>query len=570
MLLGVSNVSAETCEEGSDEETSTLQTQLEDANDGGPDGAGGAGVAEDATIADPVSLFRYLDLSGRFHRDSGIGRLFHPGRTSYREDVGTDSLHVVVEGNQVAAHVDAVSPLVVGCDGPSRYSVRRALSHNLVGMFQDLVELLRGRQGDHRCELRCEWVSSDANSTPVEADLLDPTAWSVQLEARVAGRLDQARLRAAMGVALGRQSLAHDPLDVVDCHDDAALNEARARLQSMAVPVTQRPPLHVYLARHPAGDVLMLNLNHGATDGFGALRVLHAIAQAYAGDADPEVPLDFLALSDLPVRPAPAPVSVVVGSAKRAVERVRDILARPAQLASDQPADQSGYGFHLVLLSAEDMPSVGVERPAVTEDILVTALHLAMSDWNLQRAVPGRRLRVLVPANLRPSDWPDNAIGNFSVTARVSTSRRHRAGPASALEAVTLQTARNKTIRTGVALIAALARVELLPLWAKQSVIVLQPLTGNRWIDNAMLCNLGAPDEMPSFGPDAGETVELWFSTPARSPLSLSVGAVTICGRLHLTFRYPHRLFSHDAVRRFADVYLRQLRLVLVANDRSQ
>ncbi len=322
----------------------------------------------------------------------------------------------------------------------------------------------------------------------------------------------------------------------------------------------------------------MLNLNHGATDGFGALRVLDAIARAYAADADADAdaanaadaPLDFLALSDLPVRPAPAQVSAAVRIARRAVERVRDVLARPARLASDQPANQSGYGFHLVLLSAEDMPSVGVERPAVTEDILVTALHLAMSDWNLERAVPGRRLRVLVPANLRPSDWPDNAIGNFSVTARVSTSRRHRAGPASALEAVTLQTARNKTIRTGVALIAALARVELLPLWAKQSVIVLQPLTGNRWIDNAMLCNLGSQDETPSFGPDAGETVELWFSTPARSPLSLSVGAVTICGRLHLTFRYPHRLFSHDAVRRFADVYLRQLRLVLVANDRSQ
>ena len=556
-------MSAPSAEVGAGEEPETLQTQLEDADDVGPDGAGRAGAAGELPIADPVSLFRHLDVTGRFHRDSGIGRLFHPGRISYREDVGTDSLHVVVEGNQVAAHVDAVSPLVVGGDGPSRYSVRRALSHNLVGMVQDLVELLRGRQGDHRCELRCEWVSSDEDSTLVDADLLDPPAWSVQLEARVAGRLDEARLRAALGVALGRQSGAHDPLDVVDCHDDGAIDEARARLQSMAVPVTQRPPLHVCLARHPAGDVLMLNLNHGATDGFGALTVLHAIARAYAGDAEPEIPFDFLALSDLPVRPAPAPVSVVVGSAKRAVERVRDVLARPTYLASDQPADRSGYGFHLVRLSGEDTRSlVGVEPSGTTENILITALHLAMSDWNLQHAVPGRRLRVLVPANLRPSDWPEHAIGNFSVTARVSTSRRHRAGPASTLQAVAIQTARNKRIRTGVALIAALARVELLPLWAKQSVIVLQPLTGNRLIDNAVLCHLGWQGESPWFGPDAGETVELWFSTPPRSAISLSLGAVSIGGRLNLTFRYPHRLFSPDAARRFADGYLHQLRLV--------
>ncbi len=553
------------------DETSTLQSELEDADDASPDGGGGADVDADATIADPVSLFRYLDVSGHFHRDSGIGRLFHPGRVSYREDVGTDSLHVVVEGNQVAAHVDAVSPLVVGSDGPSRYSVRRALSHNLVGMVQDLVELLRGRQGDHRCELRCEWVSSDAHSTPVEADLLDPAAWSVQLEARVAGRLDEARLRAALRVALGRATPACDFLEVVDCRDDEALDEARVRLQTRRVLVSENPPLHLYLAHHPAGDFLMLNLNHGATDGFGALRVLDATARAYAAAAnaadagDADVPLDFLALSDLPVRPVPAKVSAVVGIAKRAVESVRDRLARPTRLASDQPANRSGYGFHLVQLSAEDTPSVGVEGQAMTEDILVTALHLAMSDWNLEHAVAARRLRVLAVANLRPSNWLENVIGNFSVTTRVSTSRRHRGSPDSALRAVTVQTARNKSVRTGVDLIAALARVELLPLWARQSVIVLQPLTVNRRIDNAMLCNLGWQGEPPWFGPDAGDTLNLWFSAPARSPLSVSVGAVTIGGRLHLTFRYPRPLFSPDAARRFADVYLRQLRSAVAA-----
>jgi hypothetical protein len=31
---------------------------------------------------------------------------------------------------------------------------------------------------------------------------------------------------------------------------------------------------------------------------------------------------------------------------------------------------------------------------------------------------------------------------------------------------------------------------------------------------------------------------------------------VTVAGRLHLTFRYPHRLFSAEAARRFADCYV--------------
>jgi hypothetical protein len=29
-------------------------------------------------------------------------------------------------------------------------------------MVQDLGWLLRGREGDHRCELNCEWVAGEA------------------------------------------------------------------------------------------------------------------------------------------------------------------------------------------------------------------------------------------------------------------------------------------------------------------------------------------------------------------------------------------------------------------------
>jgi hypothetical protein len=127
---------------------------------------------------------------------------------------------------------------------------------------------------------------------------------------------------------------------------------------------------------------------------------------------------------------------------------------------------------------------------------------------------------------------------------------------------MTAQIARNKSTRTGVALIAALERTGLLALWAKQSIVVLQPLTGNHMVDATVLCNLGSPDETPWFGPDVGDVVELWCSTPARTPLSLCLGAVTVAGRLQLTFRYPHRLFGPDAARRFAECYLRHLRLV--------
>ncbi len=130
---------------------------------------------------------------------------------------------------------------------------------------------------------------------------------------------------------------------------------------------------------------------------------------------------------------------------------------------------------------------------------------------------------------------------------------------------MTARTTRNKRTRTGVALIAALDRTGLLPLWAKQSLVVLQPLTGNRLVDTAMLAHLGWLQRAPDFGPDAGDTLEVWFSVPARARLALCVGTVTLGGRLHLTFRYPRQLFSPDAARRFADCYLANLRFVAAA-----
>ncbi len=48
----------------------------------------------------------------------------------------------------------------------------------------------------------------------------------------------------------------------------------------------------------------------------------------------------------------------------------------------------------------------------------------------------------------------------------------------------------------------------------------------------------------------------LWCSLPARASHSLCVGGVVAAGQLHLTFRYPHRLFDAGAARRFADCYI--------------
>ncbi len=553
---------------GSDEEPASLQFLLEVDQPQLPAGPDWAGC--DPSVVDLVAFLRQLEASLRFHRDTGFGRIFHPGRFSLRENVPTDSLHVIVDENHIAAHVDRVSPLGVRPQRRMRYSVWRTAAHNLAGMAEGFVRLVRGRQGDHRSELDCEWLRDPSHGVPRVSDLLDPqgSAWSVQMEARVGGVLDEARLRRALVAVLGRQSFDHDPLWVVGCPDQASLDSARAQLQSHPAEMTAWPPLRAALVRRRGGDVFMLNVNHATADGVGALQLMRGIASSYATGNAPQPPLDLPAVGDLPVRPASPPVSVGQAHYHAAVERLRDLLARPAQLAPDGGSAGPAFGFHLVCLSDDQTRRVvDVDRPGTSRHIMLAGLHLAIGEWNARHGAPGRRVGVLVPVNLRPPEWPEQRVGNFSVTARVSTSRRHRRGPAAALKAVTAQTTRNRRSRTGTALLAALERSGLVPLWCKQSVVVLQSVTRNYLVDTALLANLGGLEEAPSFGGEAGETLDVWLSLPARTPLTLCVGAIAVSGRLHLVVRYPSQVFSAEAASRFTDCLVAEM--ARVADSRS-
>ncbi len=407
--------------------------------------------------------------------------------------------------------------------------------------------------------------------------------WSVQLEARIVGHLDEARLRQALGHALATHPMARarkvaawpglprhqweipdtpdvDPLRVVECPDDEAVAATRAALQSRPVPLVESPPLRVTLARHPGGDYLMLNVNHAAMDGFGALRVLRSVARAYAGETDPGPGPAFLEARQVPALLAGADLRTRAGRYRALAEKLRDLLLPPARLAPDGGREEAGYGFHQVSLSPSDTRAIiDLDHPGTVNDLLVAVLHRTIGAWNADHGVRRGRVGVLVPANLRPPEWRQDVVGNFSLPARVSTTRRDRRTSPATLRAVVSKTRRMKRTGMGTALIEVLSRAQRYPLWVKEAAVMMMPLTGNRLVDTAMLSNLGNLTDPPSFGPDAGEVTEIWFSPPARLPLGLSVGAVTACGRLHLVFRYRHRLFDDRSARRFAGRYLAEL-----------
>ena len=122
----------------------------------------------DLESADPLELIGVLEASGRFHRDTRLGGILHPGRISFREISPTDSMHVLISGTSVSAHIDEVSPLKCGRDGRWRYAWLPVVSHNVKGLLADAGRRIRGRHGEQRCDLDCEivWVDEDDGDPP--------------------------------------------------------------------------------------------------------------------------------------------------------------------------------------------------------------------------------------------------------------------------------------------------------------------------------------------------------------------------------------------------------------------
>lgn len=408
--------------------------------------------------------------------------------------------------------------------------------------------------------------------------------WSIQLELGLAGRLDAERLRAAVEAAVARHPMARarmlparrtdrryhweitpeldlEPLRVVECPDGAAVAETRARLQSVSVPLVETPPFRMRLARHPGGDVLMMNVNHAAFDGFGALRLLNSVANAYTGRPDPTpVPLSearaFLAHVS-------SDDSGVRARRRQALAgKVRDLVEPPARLVPEGATDRPGYGFeHLSLTEDQTARLAEIDSRWTVNDVMLTALVTTVHAWNRDRRRSTGRVGILVPVNLRPPDWPNDGVTNFVLDARVCV-------PASdgdrraVLEAVSVEMDAIKE-GGGGALAEVLRGAGRLPLWLKQSTSTLLWLAGNRLVDTALLSNLGQVAEPPDFGDSAGPVGEIWFSAPGRMPCGLSIGVATVGGRSHISFRHRWPLFGQAAAAAFARRYVEELELTV-------
>lgn len=400
--------------------------------------------------------------------------------------------------------------------------------------------------------------------------------WVVHVEARVGGRVDPERLARALGAAVQQHPIARArlaswsyfdrgyswdildrlsevPLQIAECGDDAALDEARERHFAFSPSLDTAPPFAALLAHVPDGDAIVLNLNHAAIDGIGAVRFMLSILRAYARKADPVPSFDPLEARDV----------LALAGAQSASERYRRMralmrltgrrLAPTTRVARDGGSDRPGYGFDFMSLSADETAAVRHQgAPDVTlNDVLLGALAVTVARWNASHGQEAGRIALTMPVNLRPAGWRHEVVSNFASYVTIPLEPEDRPDLRHAAAAAAQRTQAIK--REGLAgiVVDVLDQLSVLSVGVKRRLPDLIPLTGDVVVDTASLSNLGVVEPPPRLDDAAGEVEALWFSQPGRMPLGTCIGALTLNGRLQLALRYRHAQFDRSAARAF-------------------
>jgi NRPS condensation-like uncharacterized protein len=217
-----------------------------------------------------------------------------------------------------------------------------------------------------------------------------------------------------------------------------------------------------------------------------------------------------------------------------------------------------GYGVHLLtwdgLAVADSLRSAGVS----VNDLLIAALMLTISEWNESRGAGRGQIRITMPVGDPAQGGRDGQWANLSRLTAVTARVTEAAAAGELLGEVALQT-RYAKVHPGpqVDLVSRALAAAPVPVAVKHLLLrTALRVAGPFCCDTSLVSNLGVI-EAPAFG--AASAADVWFSTSAHMPRGLSLGAVTVGGRLRLTFRYRRCLFRAADAAEFAGRYAKVL-----------
>ena len=346
-----------------------------------------------------------------------------------------------------------------------------------------------------------------------------------------------------------------DPVSVTCWRNDTELDSARARFLAAAPELHRSPPFRLLLARGPQWDSVILNAHHAAFDGRSCLRLLSLIADRYSGGQPPEAPgPDHVSVATARSGGQAVPRPAGSTSPARGLPLPVRRTARIAPQHEEPHAARGAPGYGVSLLEWPGVPApkkpAGGSRVTVN-DLLVAALIQTITGWNTARGRRPARIRVSMPIDTRPPGHADD-LGNLSRLCTITVDSPRGTELAAAVADQTRQ-AKSTSGPSAGPVQMAVARVRL-PIPLKRGLVRLGLyILGRIECDSSLLSNLGNVTDPPTFG--MLPPTRMWFSTSAHMPRGLSVGAITVGGRLQLCFRYRNALLDAAAGQDFAAEY---------------
>lgn len=397
---------------------------------------------------------------------------------------------------------------------------------------------------------------------------------TIQIEVRLAGELDEDRLRMALSAAIGAHPMTRvsqasgrfmlrppqwkteelgraDVLHSLRCTGDESLSTTRDEFYSQAIDLARAPALRALLVRRDGGDSLLVSASHAITDGIGALRFVHSVSRAYAGRPDPAPAIDPLMARNLQTQ-------LERGPARRTGAGARpDLFAdRRSHIAPDGATNEPGYGLIHMVLPEQSVNRDGLSSAVTYNDLLLAALHLTIGAWTAERHQRCNAIAVTVPTNLRPPEWRDEVVANLAFAGHSVSTAFERSTVDSLVTKIARQT---QSVRANEDAAVAFN----MRLWRRLLRLSQILVRGNKLLDTAILSNLGRIDNGPEFGPGAGPVTEVWFSPPVAMPTGLALGVTRLRGQVYLVMRYRQALLGPTTARRFCALFLETLERTL-------
>jgi hypothetical protein len=422
------------------------------------------------------------------------------------------------------------------------------------------------------------------------------------IQARLSGEVDRAAFESALSAALIRHPflralvkrrkknqlcwVSAGPLGPrLDWSDDD--RPIQLPVEGEAIDLASEVGLRIWVRRLPGEANMTLQFHHACCDGVGAYRFIGDLLAIYGQYTAPEgaehPALDPIDITRLRTRSRGVLDLALTGQnfrlARLAVkEGLSAMTARPAELA---PA-RDGRGRRLAEFPSvqsitfdraqhEQLRDAAMQQGALLNDLLLAELFLTARDWNVRKTgQPGRKLRMMMPTDLRTTDdYETPAVNKVSYTF-LTRGPAELDRPQELLQSIRRETVEIKNERRGVRfadmLAGGFAVKGLMPLL----------LSFPFCLATAILSNVGDPSRRftARFPRRGGKVIcgnlvleEITGAPPLRYKSRATISAFAYNRRLTLSARCDPFTFTTDDTQDFLDLYASRLRGHILAKE---